>query len=44
MGLSRECIDGEQPEPEGIRQDRGMADRANVASANSFADMTEPTA
>ena len=44
MGLPRKRLDGEQPEPEGIRQDRGMADRANVASANSFVDMTEPSA
>ena len=44
MGFAGKRLDRQQPKPEGVWQDRGMADRANVASANSFADMTEPTA
>ncbi len=44
VGIAGKRVDRQQPEPEGVREDRGMADRAKVASANSFVDMTEPSA
>lgn len=43
MGLAGKCVERQQPEPESLREDRGVAARANVASPNSFVDMTEPT-